>query len=202
MATVIFYKWTLLRPALAAGLLVAILVGPPARAQDEPQRKGFWFGAELGYGSLCLESSRESGRDGRFALALKAGWTVGPRFLLGAQANGWLLEGSNVNDPSEGANLGTFLMITQIYPSRHHGFFVKAGAGYSRLSDNRPTEHGSSGRGAIVGVGYDVPISKRWALTPIVNYNWGQLDDVPVVVPPIFDREYRAVDLMIGITLR
>lgn len=184
-------------------MLVAVMaLGLSLSVQAGQEGKGGWFAAELGVGSLRLESSVASETDERFELGFRGGYAFNRHFLLGAQVNGWLLQPSNTNDPSKGAGLTQVFVITQLYPLARQGVFVKLGAGYTRLNDNGPGALDTGGRGATVGVGYDVPICRRWAVSPVINYIWGELDHVNQAEPPIVDRDYRAIDVLVGFTFR
>jgi hypothetical protein len=101
------------RPIL---LVLVLLVATPGWAQENPERHGFWAGAQLGYGSLDRSSDQEPlQRQGVFAMAFRLGCTLHPCLRLGAELNGWLLEAFDPNDPAMGESVSQALVIAQIY---------------------------------------------------------------------------------------
>jgi hypothetical protein len=182
-------------------LLSAIALGLSLSAQAGQERKGGWFAAELGFGRLNQQSSVGSRTDDLFAGGFRGGYAINRHVLVGLQVNGWLIETANLEDPSKGATLTQVFVITEVYPLADRGLFVKLGAGYTELNDNSPYAFDTSGRGATVGLGYDIRISRRWAISPVINYSWGELDDVTRAEPPILGRDYSAFDVMVAFTL-
>jgi outer membrane protein with beta-barrel domain len=167
-----------LASALVVGLISVSAVSVTAQAQDQPgyTRKGFWFTVGGGYGSAgigcngCGDLHRESGVSGFIGL----GGTINPHLQLGFESNGW-----SKSEGGETVTLGTGTLTAHWYPSATGGFFAKGGVGlgfqevsFSGASDSR------TGFGVSGGVGIDVPVSGKVAITPTVSYSRGWLGNV------------------------
>ena len=154
----------LLPLAVAGGLLLASGSALEVRGQGAPARDGFWLNVGLGYGSLGCEGceSREGGLSGGLAL----GGAVSPRVLLGVGTNGWT--------KSEGGatlTVGTLTLLSRIYLDDTDGFHFLVGLGLGSV-DLDLSGFGSAsetGAGAVLGLGYDVPLSSRASLTLFWN---------------------------------
>ncbi len=158
----------LLRSMLA---LAAITVGFAGNAlaqyqQNRPNlsRHGFWFSAGLGYGSLGCQNC--TGRTGGLSGNIAFGGTLSPKLLLGVSSNGWV--------KSENGTTLTVNAITaaaRFYPSVRGGFFLLGGLGVGTVSASiTGTGSGSeTGWGALLGLGYDIPLSHSFRLTPYWN---------------------------------
>jgi hypothetical protein len=183
-------------------LLVLLARSPgPVIAQDHGVRHGFWAGLDLGYGSLRRSSDQEPARrDDTFAFALKLGTTLTPSFRPALEFNGWLLEAFNLNDPTKGESLSQDLLILQVYPWPATGFFIKGGVGRTEYTVNRPSQYGSSGWGNTLGAGNDLRVAKDVSLSVVLTYSWGSAGDVRNQLVTIANRQYRAFDVLVGIT--
>lgn len=163
------------------GLLVSLVTQSSLGAQGTVDgggygrphtREGFWIGFGLGAGSLgceTCEGEREMGLSGN----LKLGGTVSPRFLLGAETNGWYKS-------EEGVTLthGNLSAVAYLYPSVTSGFYFKVGLGLATLSaevDGFGSET-ETGGGAVLGIGYDARVGANFSLTPYVNAMGGSFD--------------------------
>lgn len=74
--------------------------------------------------------------------------------------SGWLLEGSNLNDPRYGEGISQVFIIARYYPLRESNIFFKVGGGYVEKWNNRVYEQtGMNGWGGIVGCGYEFYIT-------------------------------------------
>lgn len=184
-------------PLAVVGL--ACLAASSGRAQAQAshryERKGFWFSGGLGYGSAgvgctgCFGLTREDGVSGFLAL----GGTVSRHLLLGFESNGWT--------KSEGGatvSLGTGALSARIYPSVKDGLFVRVGAG---LAGETVSASGSSdthtGFGMSGGLGYDIPVGRKVAITPVAGITAGWLGRVGGVSNYHFD----VLQVAIGVTL-
>jgi hypothetical protein len=82
-------------------------------------------------------------------------------------------------------------MITQLYPSKESGLFVKAGGGYVSNWSNRSDEpNRKEGWGLTVGGGYDFLVYEAIALSPFANFSYGQTGNW----------DYQAITVGLGIT--
>ena len=99
------------------------------------------FGGGIDAGAGYLKRSLGDGRkdDTSFYLGFKAGYTINPHFLTGLELSGWILETSNLWDPDEGKGINQVFLLTQIYPSKDSGLFVKVGGGYASIWSNKPS---------------------------------------------------------------
>jgi hypothetical protein len=132
--------------------------------RPDQSRHGFWFSAGLGYGSLGCQNC--SGRTGGLSGNIAFGGTLSPKLLLGVSSNGWV--------KSENGTTLTVNAITaaaRFYPSARGGFFLLGGLGLGTVSASI-TGAGSgseTGWGALLGLGYDIPLSHSFRLTPYWN---------------------------------
>lgn len=152
-----------LLPLIVLASLVVGLAAPSA-AQKPQERKGFWFNAGLGYGSLGCEGcdGRESGLSGGLSL----GATLSPHVLLGVGTTGW-------TKTQDGATLtvGTLDARARIYPVADGGFFFTGGIGVG-VVDVYAGDFGNesqTGVGFLFGLGYDLRLGKNVSLTPFWN---------------------------------
>lgn len=137
-------------PALAQG---------PQPTGTIPARSGFWFNAGLGYGSLGCDDC--TGREGGGSGGLSLGGTITDRFLLGVGTTGWTKE-----EFGERLTVGTLDLRMRFYPVRTSGFFLTAGIGVGTVTFADETE---SGAGVVIGVGWDVRLSRNVSLTPFYS---------------------------------
>ena len=164
-------------------VLAALCASAPvstAGAQDQPgqerKHEGFWIGGGLGYGSAnqscdgCGSTDAESSVSG----FLRLGGTLSEQLLLGVESDGWVKNIDGVNN-----TLGNLSGAVYFYPSRTAGLFLKGGAGMAGYSATDAGEKVDGyGLGLIGGVGYDIPIGRHSALTPVVSFNYGDLGDL------------------------
>ena len=172
-------------------LIWILFISATAPAEDHHIREGFWGGIDAGAG--YLKRSLGDGRkdDTSFYLGFKAGYTINPHFLTGLELSGWILETSNLWDPDEGKGINQVFLLTQIYPSKDSGLFVKVGGGYASIWSNKPSEtRRKSGWAINVGGGYDYFLGETMALTPFVAFNYGETGNW----------DYKAITLGLGIT--
>jgi hypothetical protein len=181
-------------------------VATPASAQD---RQGFWIGAGGGFGSagVSCDDCGASDREGSGVGYLKAGWTLGPRVLLGGELNLW----SKTQRVEEGTELTVDLYNASVtltaYPAAGRGFFVKGGAGASFV-DTEIKAGGSSltaslgtGLGLTGGAGYDIRVSRRVSVTPAVNVWYGRPGDLKILGETFASKwRHNVVDFTVGIT--
>ena len=182
-------------------LLPMSLAAAPARAQDIPERHGFWAGVQFGYGSLEWKSEQETlQRRGVFAMSFRLGLTPLRCLQIGVELNGWLLEPFDMWDPSQGESVSQTLLIAQVYPWPARGWFVKAGVGEATYTNEAPFAFDSRGTGATIGVGFDWFVSRSFALTPVLSYSRGGLGGVMNPLVTITNREYEAIDFGVAFT--
>jgi hypothetical protein len=154
----------------AAALMILFRGTGEAAAQRTLERSGFFIGLGLGYGSLDLtcdgcDFDRQSGLSGY----LRLGGAVSDRVLLGVESNGWYKSEDGV-----GVTAGTLTGSVYVYPSSEADLFVRGGVGIASLDSE--DINADTGFGWSVGLGYDIPIGRKTALTPYANWFVGHFD--------------------------
>ena len=162
----------------------------------------WWFGLDAGAGAIDIEFPEGSISENKFYLGIRAEYVVNSKWVAGVEASGWLIRPgeieyntrpppANFETQVEGEGLAPVLLTVRYYPWRDQGWHLRAGAGYvshwiSRSGDTRR----KSGTGAMFGVGYDLPLNRRWAVTSFLAYSAGSAGD----------EDYDAVTLAIGLS--
>ena len=134
----------------------------PAQTRSglHPQiRKGFWFSAGLGFGSLGCEDC--VGRDDGGSGGLSLGTVVSDRVLLGVGTTGFAR-----SIGGELLSVGTLDARLRFYPVRTSGFFLNGGVGLGTLSFAGESEFGL---GLLLGLGWDIRLGRNVSLTPFWN---------------------------------
>lgn len=160
---------------LALTIAVTALAAGPAAAQQrskpkdqdlpglrEVQRhRGFWF--SLGLGGGWEEFDFDFGNRGRGGAGyVRLGGTVSQQVLLGGEALAWFRD-DEFGDAIERVN-ATFTAM--LYPSRHGGWFLKAGGG---VAGNNRFGFEETGLGTTFGTGYDLRVGRNFYITPNVD---------------------------------
>jgi hypothetical protein len=170
-------------------------------SSQKAERKGFWASIQMGYGAVERSSDQEpSDQQDTFALSYILGGTPNPYLRLGLELNGWLLEPYDAWDPAKGVGISHTFLIAQLYPWRSRELFLKAGCGRSTFSDSHPDGFKSSGWGATIGLGYDIPLTKSVMLSAVTNYSQGRLGSVNNQVIKVTNRKYNVFDVRMAIT--
>jgi hypothetical protein len=145
-----------------------------------PRHSGFWISLGLGGGGLSCWTCEEHdgtnwpGAGGGGYLAL--GGTVSPKLLVGAEwTTGFIF---NIDEPSENgvapqAGINLLSAIVQFYPIAR-GFHLVAGPalGVASITGGGHLIE-APGMGVLLGLGYDLRIARKYAITPAVRF--GQL---------------------------
>jgi hypothetical protein len=183
----------------------------PALAQ-ESQPSDFsriWGGLDIGYAYLSRTySATDRTTDGSATVAIRGGFAVDPRLLLGAEFAAWSIQSSDLSEPTRGEVISTRFLIAQYYPLASSTLFVRGGGGRVEYWNNRQAESGASGTGGIAGVGYDVPVNGRLAggvrtyFTSSLDYSWGRFSGATSPPGVVQDQRYQAVSIRFGLTLR
>ena len=107
---------------------------------------------------------------------IKFGGTINSRLLLGVESNAWFTHGSRVGVviSTTPVNELPILLINvsaaaYFYPSATGGFYLKGGLGVARFDPKY--DQSEYGRGAVLGVGFNIPIGGKYSITPVLNYN-------------------------------
>jgi hypothetical protein len=183
------------------GLMVPIgsSLAPP-RATEERAVRPWWVGLELGDGQLELTSDQSNGsRNPAFALGFAGGHSLGSWARIGLELNGWLLQSFNLNNPTVGESVSNVLVVVDAFPIRKRLLFLRAGPGVALYQNNRPGGFDGSGWSWTAGVGYEVPLTERFGLAPIVDYAAGTLGDVHNLLAVETGRHYSVVEFKVAI---
>ena len=143
-------------------------IGRVRSASANSQRKGFWIGFGLGYGSLGFTCNGcVSNREGAASGYLKLGGTLSSQLLLGGELNGWTKDdGTGTTTTTGNASFTAYF-----YPAPAGGFFLRGGLGVASLHvDGFNSE---TGLGFVLGGGYDIRVGTNVSITPVMNFNWG-----------------------------
>ena len=190
-----------MRQALAIFIIIGIasLGGKPAHAQINQNLRAWWIGGEIGEGQLSLSSDQiHRDRTPTFALGVFGGHRLRDQARVGLEMNGWLLQASNLNDPTVGEGVSNVLGVIDVFPTRKIPLFIRGGGGLAMYQNNRPGESGGTGWSWTGGAGYEVRISERLGVAPIVEYAYGRFDDVrnPIMVET--GRHYSVVEFKVA----
>jgi hypothetical protein len=149
------------------------VVTTPLAAQ-RPHRTGLW--AELCNGPslvrIASSASTEVTTKTGFGSCFRVGGTLSNKVLLGVETFGFLDKtfGFGTRDTSVVAETGTIAVVVLWFPWRS-GFFLKGGVGTGQgkftvfPSPGQPVVAEGVGVGLTYGLGFDLPISRKFALT-------------------------------------
>lgn len=167
---------------MSAALLVCVfpVTVSLSRAQDVPpglleveerRRAGFWLGASVGAGRESFDVKDDglgySNSLTEPTVALRLGGTVSEQFRLGGETIVWFHD-----VPGGTESLSSLLFVAQYYPLRRGPVFLKAGAGLGRSGvDFRDGVSISDvGFAVALGGGLEIPVSRRVAVAPVVDW--------------------------------
>ncbi len=148
----------------AVCVIGSLAVVGAAQAQNAQVRQGFWISGGLGYGVLGCENCTDY--EGGVSGGLSLGGTISPRFLLGAGTSGW-----TKSEAGETLTVGLLDARVRFYPTTRGGFFLTGGLGIGSVKGTvagfgSQTE---TGVGVILGLGYDMRVSRNASITPYWN---------------------------------
>ena len=170
--------------ALAGVIMLAVAIVTSAEAQGSEQRRGFWLqgGVMAAANRSDCTNCGEFNWDGGVAAFLRAGGTISPHVLLGAEAYGFRQTDGEVKD----TKIQGLLAITEWYPWLHLGGFLKAGMGVANLDlfvstiDGGTTQTSKTGLAISVGFGWDIRLTDRISITPVINSYVNAVGDLDV----------------------
>lgn len=152
----------------AAGLLAALALSQPARAQDATLR-GPWLGAGIGTASASVNCDICSGdRNGGLSGFLSGGFTFSRNLRAGAELAGW-------RDETAGVTQRLILYGASLYwvPTPAGSWYLKGGVGllsYRASTGDEDDDPLEASNGAVqLGAGYDFRAGSRVWLTPFAN---------------------------------
>lgn len=158
-------RWS--KIAMCAALAATV---PGAAAAQHPQvRNGFWIGFGLGYGSFGIEDCDGCGREGGFAGNFRLGGSLGDRWLLGFESNGWIEEEFDTS-----ILVSSSTATVYFYPVASGGLHLKGGLGLAHLDVEDVGDE--TGLGVLLGAGYDVRIGRNTSLVPFAGWTFGDFE--------------------------
>jgi len=190
-----------MRQALATLIFIGMttLGVKPTQAQADQNLRAWWAGAEIGEGQLSLASDQiHRNRTPTFALGFLGGHRLGHQARVGLEIDGWLLQASNLNDPTVGESVSNVLGVIDVFPARKIPLFIRGGGGLAMYQNNRPVESGGTGWSWTGGAGYEVRFSERLGLAPMVGYAYGSFDDVRNPITIETGRHYSVVEFKVA----
>jgi hypothetical protein len=190
-----------MRQALAILILTGMtaLGVKPAQAQIGQNLRAWWAGGEIGEGQLSLLSDQiHRHRTPTLALGFFGGHRLSDRARVGFEMNGWLLQASSLNDPTVGESVSNVLGVIDLFPRRKTPLFIRGGVGLAMYQNNRPGESGGTGLAWTGAAGYEVRVSERVGLAPIVGYAYGRFNDVRNPITVETGRHYSVVEFKIA----
>jgi hypothetical protein len=196
--------------AVAALAIAAPLLAGPACAQRR-HRSGLWAEVASGPGFVrvvctgCEEIAMAAGPGG----FLRAGGTITQRAFLGLETFGFSDEtfGFDPGDTSVVASTGTLAVVLLWFPWRS-GVFFKGGvgaAGGDFIVTSTPTQADTAagwGIAMTLGVGFDMPISRKFAITANAAAFIAAMGDVVLPTRTVDDVIATIYHAGIGITWR
>jgi hypothetical protein len=163
---------------IAAALLSVLVLMSPHVGAAESSSVELWGGVELGAGSVRRSVTASDHSDTTFYMAVKGGYAVSERLLLGAQLGGYTFELDDLWDPEKGEGISQVFLIAQYYlRSMREGWYVKGGAGYVSYWNNSPGGLEDDGWGAQFGLGYDWQTEGFGTLGPLVMFDYAKAGD-------------------------
>ena len=164
-----------------AVLALLLLLAPDISAQHRRHgirdrgydgRNGFWGALTLGAGVEQVDFEDDglgySDHLTRPAGSVRLGGTLSRHWRLGAEFGSWVNEDGPLMETVGGASL-----ITQFYPGRRAGFFLKGGLGFGRsaVEDDFGSDVEDYGFVGTLGVGWDVRLGRHVFLVPSVDFS-------------------------------
>lgn len=97
-----------------------------------------------------------------------------------------------MEDSNKGKGISQVFLITQLYPGKESGLFVKAGGGYvSNWSNTSDEPSRKEGWDFTFGGGYDFLVYEAIALSPLATFSYGETGNW----------YYQAITLRLGFTI-
>lgn len=162
--------------ALALLLLVASDIAAQHRRhglrdRGPDGRSGFWGVLTMGAGVEQVNFTGDglgySDAITRPAGSIRLGGTLSRNWRLGAEFGSWVNEDGPIMETVSGASL-----ITQFYPGRRSGLFLKGGLGFGRSSveDDFGSDVEDYGFVGTLGIGWDVRLGRHVFLVPSIDF--------------------------------
>ena len=185
----------------AAGLLAALALSQPARAQDATLR-GPWLGAGLGTASAAVNCEICTGdRNGGLSGYLSGGFTFSRSLRAGAELAGW-------RDETAGVTQRLVLYGASLYwvPTPTASWYLKGGIGllnYHASTGDEDEDPLTASTGALqLGAGYDFRAGSKVWLTPFANLIVSTSGNMTSGNSIVTDASFSLMQIGAGITWR
>jgi hypothetical protein len=185
----------------AAGLLAALALSQPARAQN-PTLRGPWLGAGIGTASAAVTCDICTGdRNGGLSGYLSGGFTFSRSLRAGAELAGW-------RDETAGVTQRLILYGASLYwvPTPTASWYLKGGVGllnYRASTEDEEEDPLGASTGAVqLGAGYDFPVGSRVRLTPFANLIVSTRGNLTSGNSIVTDASFSLMQIGAGITWR
>lgn len=190
---------------VAAAACMLALAAQPMAAQSRA-RTGLWMDGLIGYGRLKLTCNGCSDIAHARGTSLTFAFGGTPRYgvALGVEAQFWRGTDESVGGGQRVRSVG---LIAQWYPS-NSGFFIRGGTGLATglvaPADTSLTRTAVRGSGMVlsIGAGFDLALSRRWALTAHAGTRITALGDLVLPGLTADDTIAYVTQLSLGLTLR
>jgi outer membrane protein with beta-barrel domain len=167
-----------MRRTITSVLLTLLTAVATAYAQEPPpglvevregSRRGFWLGLSVGVGGESYDVTNGPGYSSPYyqpTISLRAGGTVGSHLRLGGEVLSWI---DDQGDRTR--SLTSALFVSQFYPIRAAGLYLKGGLGIGRsaVSFDDGFDVGDTGFAGLVGAGYELHVARGIYLNPAVD---------------------------------
>jgi hypothetical protein len=197
-----------MRATAWAGILTLMAHDLPA--QDRPKRSGLWGEIAPGVGHVrlacsgCPDVETNNGLTSQFRI----GGTISRRVLIGFETFSLTNNPMEVKNPGESSTeTGTFAIIMMWYPGKR-GLFFKGGVGaavgeFIIVNDSAQADTSNGGgMGLTFGMGWDWPISRKFAVTGNLATYVTALGDIALPTRRVDDLIATMYQVSVGFTFR
>jgi hypothetical protein len=186
---------------VALGLIAALALSQPARAQD-PTLRGPWLGAGIGTASAAVNCDICTGdRNGGLSGYLTGGFTFNENLRAGAELSGW-------RDATAGVSQRVILYGASLYwvPTPTASWYLKGGLGlltYRASTGDDEEDPLEASTGALqLGVGYDFRAGSRVWINPFANLVVSTSGNMTSGNTVVTDASFSLMQIGAGVTWR
>ena len=197
--TLVLGAWVIALP------LAAQRTGGPGGLREvrrgEDGGSGLWGSFALGWGREGFRFDSMASYESDFSaptFTFKLGGTPSRFFKLGGELSYW-----SSSEAQSQQTLSNYLFIAQWYPGAHP-FYLKGGIGLvsNHQSGSDPINgtyvYRDNGYGGVIGIGADIPVGRRLALSPELNVYGQRYDNAGTSN----DYRERIITFGLGVTFR
>ena len=193
-----------MRSFVWAGVLSLLAAGGGLSAQ-RPHRSGLWgeIAPGVGHARLACAGCPDVETVSGVTTQLRIGGTISRHVLIGVETFSMIDRPfGTTSEDSTSAESGTFAVIVMWFPGKN-GLFFKGGVGtsYGEFVIAADTSRGT-GMGLTFGIGWDFPISRKFAITGNVGTYVTALGDIVLPGRRVDDVIATMYQLGIGFTFR